>query len=397
MIRIAVFDNNDVNAIILDCMADRFDFQALIDLIAKRFNMEIAALTIDGHPLFRTEGFDLTDSRRFIRLSESDNNFLSPSEKEELPVGAIIYSDELPFGTVLVKYSDESLLPAASAIAESLAKVYQYSYNLREQEQIFPFANQILAHFLLSDTFMPNATNTALDELTDGSFSMVRSHPCYAVVEFRCASSDRTGLPSGAVSDISKYIPNSYCIKKENTLLSFLYSLDSKDARENKVVCSALDSFCRNFALNCAVSSVFSDFESRSSAVRQASLLISHFDHFKEKESIIFAAEHHKELILFGALQVSDPGIFSQSDIERLAEYDRMNGTEYLSTFESYLLSAGHFTKASKMLFLDRGTLKYRMNKIRELLSCDPDDPKTAERLLLAISIRKIINSSTKQ
>ena len=375
-------------------MADRFDYQALIDLIAKRFNVEIAALTIDGHPLFRTGGFDFTDSRRFIRLSDADNIVQSPGEKGELPVGAIIYSDELPFGTVLVKYSNESLLPAASAIAESLAKVYQYSYNLREQEQIFPFANQILAHFLLSDTFMPNASNTALDELTNGSFSEVKSCPGYAVAEFRCSSRDRTGLPSGAVSDIPKYIPNSYCIKKENTLLTFIYSLDFTDARENKVVCSALDSFCRNFGLKCAVSSVFTDLESRSSAVRKASLLISHFDHFKEKESIIFAEEHHKELIIFGALQVSDPGIFSQSDIERLAEYDRINGTDYLATFESYLLSAGHFTKASKMLFLDRGTLKYRMNKIRELLSCDPDDPKTAERLLLALNIRKIINSS---
>ena len=124
MIRIAVFDNNNVNAIILDCMADRFDYQSLIDLIAKRFNMEIAALTIDGHPLFRTEGFDLSDSRRFIRLSEADNIFLSPGEKGELRVGAIIYSDELPFGTVLVQYSDNSLLLSASAIAESLAKVY---------------------------------------------------------------------------------------------------------------------------------------------------------------------------------------------------------------------------------------------------------------------------------
>ncbi len=390
----AVFDNNDVNAIILDCLADHLDFQTLIERIAKRFNMEIAAVTIDGRPLFRSGDFILTDSRRYSRLSEDDNIYLSPTEGGGFRVGATIFSDELPFGAILVICPDEASVPTASAIAESMAKVYQYFYNLREQEQIFPFVNQILAHFLLSDTFMPNAAYTVLDELTDWSPNRLRFHPGYAVAVFNSASKDMTALQSGAVAEISKYIPNSYCIKKENSILTFIYALDSENVSGNKVICSALDSYCKNFSMNCAVSVQFSDLGSRKAAVRQASLLLSHRDYFGSADSIIFAEQHHKELILYGALKVSDPRIFRQSDIELLAEYDRQNGTDYLTTLESYLLAAGHFTKSSKMLFVDRGTMKYRMNKIRDILPCDLDDPKTAERLLLAIYMRRIIQHS---
>ena len=389
-----VFRNAAVNSFIIDCLSEGSDFRSMICRIADSFNVKIAVVTIDGRPLFRSGDFEISDSRRYNRLSDDRNVYLSPVEGGGCRVGATIFSDELPYGAVLVSCSEESDLDTASDIAESLAKVYQFVFGLREMKQIFPFVNQILAHFLLSDTFMPNAAYTVLDELTDWSESKARFRPGYAVAAFSNASSDKNDVPTGAIAQFSKFIPNSYCIKRGGRILSFLYGLDTDSVSKDKVLCTAIDSFCRTFAMECAVSAIFDDLASRHSAVQHASVLISHKNYFGHFDNIIFAEEHHKEVILFGALETSDPRIFRLSDIEHIVEYDRTHGTEYLETLESYLSSAGQFTRAAKNLFVDRGTLKYRMNKIRELISCDPDDPAAAERLLLAIDMRKIIQNA---
>ena len=388
------FRNDEINSLLLDCLSEGSDFQSIISRIADRFNVEIAIVTIDGRPLFRSGEFVLSDSRRYIRLSEDRNVYLSPVDGGGCRVGATIFSDELPFGAVLVSCHKDSELATVSEIAESLAKLYQYVFGLREKPQIFPFVNQILAHFLLSDTFMPNAAYTVLDELTDWSESKSRFRPGYAVAAFANTSSDKDDVPGGAIAQFTKFIPNSYCIKRGDKILSFIYGLDTDSVKKSKVLCTAIDSFCKTFSMRCAVSDIFEDLAERKAAVQHSSVLISRRNYFGQSENIIMAEEHYKELILFGALETSDPRIFRMSGIERLADYDKEHGTEYLETLESYLLSAGQFTRAAKMLFVDRGTLKYRMNKIREIISCDPDDPIASEYLLLAIDMRKIILQS---
>ncbi len=389
----AVFSNPTVNELIFDTLAEGLDFQSLICCIADHFDVDIAVVTLDGKPLFRSGDFVLSDSRRYYRMSDSSNVYLSSDERERTRVGATIFSDELPFGAVLVNCSEKESLSDASAIAESLSKVYQYFFDLHEQKQTFPFINQILAHYLLSDSFMPNAAYTVLDELSDWSSSKMRFHPGYAVAVFRSASSDMVAIPSGVISQIPKYIPNSYCIKKDNSILTFVYGLEGKSAANNRILFSELDSFCRNNKLHCAVSAVFDDLADRKAAVKQASVLVINRKKLRTATNVIFAEQLQKELILFGALEVSDSEIFRLSDVEMLFEYDKLHGTDYTVTLESYLLSAGQFTKAAKMLYLDRGTLKYRMSKIRDLLSCDPDDPDAAERLLLALAIRKFLDT----
>ena len=391
-----VFRNDEVNALVLDCLAEGLDFNTLICRVAGQFNVEVAVVTIDGHPLFRSGDFALSDSRRYIRLSDDRNVYLSPVDGGGYRVGATIFSDELPYGAVLVSCRSEMELDTAAVIAESLSKVYQYVFGLRELKQIFPFVNQILAHFLLSETFMPTAAYTVLDELSNWSGSKNRFLPGYAVAIFANSSDDKSEVPSGAIAQFSKFIPNSYCIKRGKLILSFIYGLEFGAVRKNKVICSAIDSFCKTHSMECAISGIFDDLAARHASVQQARILISHKSYFGQSDSIIFAEDHHKELILFGALETSDPKIFRMSDIEQLYEYDRQHGTEYLPTLESYLIAAGQFTKAAKMLFVDRGTLKYRMNKIRELISSNPDDPQAAVRLLLAINMRKIILLSCK-
>lgn len=392
------FADAGINELILDCLADNTGFQGLIGKLAKQYGVVISIITIEGKILFQTGKHNPSDFRKYVLLPAYSDVYMCPLEKGSFRVASTIFSDELPYGAVLISCSEGINVDFAAAMARSLSKIYQYYFDLRELEQISPFIDQIIAHFLLSKDFTPGTKIKSLEDFYDGSAGVIgfnnRFTPGFTVAVFSACSPAQNSIPAGAVAQFSKYIPNSYCMISGSRILSFIYGIEKNSISEDKVLCSTMDSFCKYYSMNCAVSGIFNSLAARHSALNQASVLISHRDHFVGSPRILLAENHHKEMILFGALEVSDCNIFRLSDIELLSEYDKKHGTEYLATLESYLLSAGQFTKAAKMLFVDRGTLKYRMNKIRELISSDPDDPQAAERLLLAIDIRKIIPST---
>lgn len=54
-----------------------------------------------------------------------------------------------------------------------------------------------------------------------------------------------------------------------------------------------------------------------------------------------------------------------------LLEYDRINNASLLNTLKTYPQENCNLTRASEKMFVHRNTLKYRINKIEELLGCD--------------------------
>ena len=69
-----------------------------------------------------------------------------------------------------------------------------------------------------------------------------------------------------------------------------------------------------------------------------------------------------------------------------LRQLDEAQGTAYMRTLRSYLDQHMNAAKTAKSLFIHRGTLLYRLERIRELLEDPLDDPKAL--LYLAVSFR---------
>jgi PucR C-terminal helix-turn-helix domain/GGDEF-like domain len=67
-----------------------------------------------------------------------------------------------------------------------------------------------------------------------------------------------------------------------------------------------------------------------------------------------------------------------------LAEYDRRKHTELLNTLSQYLRHGGGYEVTSRALSVHRSTLKYRLQRIRELTGFDLADPETHFNLQLA-------------
>lgn len=78
------------------------------------------------------------------------------------------------------------------------------------------------------------------------------------------------------------------------------------------------------------------------------------------------------------------------SSIRLLEKIDLEKGSDYFKTLKEYIRSNCQPVLAAKALFLHRGTLTYRLNKIQELTNLDLDDRDTILYLDLSFRIRDL-------
>lgn len=77
-----------------------------------------------------------------------------------------------------------------------------------------------------------------------------------------------------------------------------------------------------------------------------------------------------------------------------ICDKDDPQGRELISTLETFLLDAqSNVEQTGKMMFLHKSTIKYRIRKIKELLSCDILKLPEAYELYVAIAIKRLISN----
>ena len=81
----------------------------------------------------------------------------------------------------------------------------------------------------------------------------------------------------------------------------------------------------------------------------------------------------------------NDPqGSLILSELLALHKYDAENSSEYLRTLEVYLTNGRSMTDTASALFIDRSTLKYRLNKIQDMTFIDFSDDARCSALLMS-------------
>ena len=74
-------------------------------------------------------------------------------------------------------------------------------------------------------------------------------------------------------------------------------------------------------------------------------------------------------------------------DVQKLLDYDREHSTEFARTLMVYLTKERSQSRTAEALHLHRNTLTYRLQRIRELISCDMEDDDTRLHLLLSFRL----------
>lgn len=79
--------------------------------------------------------------------------------------------------------------------------------------------------------------------------------------------------------------------------------------------------------------------------------------------------------------------------VRSLDMYDKQNNTELLDTLEVYLDNHKNMSQAANELHLHRNTMMYRMEKIKDILRPDLDNPEVLLSLQMGIHIKKLMEA----
>lgn len=83
----------------------------------------------------------------------------------------------------------------------------------------------------------------------------------------------------------------------------------------------------------------------------------------------------HRERLLLAEIPLYRP-------VERLWEYDRQHGSEYCNTLFQYIVQERNTVQTAKLLYLHRNTMKYRLERIEDIIQVPLDDPSVRQRLM---------------
>ena len=89
-----------------------------------------------------------------------------------------------------------------------------------------------------------------------------------------------------------------------------------------------------------------------------------------------------------------DPGElerFYAETIEPLAAYDEQYETELVATVEAYLDNDGNVAATAKQLFTHRHTIRYRLERVRELCGHDVSATEGREKLGLGLKAMRVL------
>lgn len=90
------------------------------------------------------------------------------------------------------------------------------------------------------------------------------------------------------------------------------------------------------------------------------------------------------EFLYKKASEIFSPELLHSPKLTRLKEYDKENNTDLFQTLKVFLEMERNVLQTSKLLYIHRSTLSYRLERIKKITGINLEDPK--ERLILQLS-----------
>ena len=82
---------------------------------------------------------------------------------------------------------------------------------------------------------------------------------------------------------------------------------------------------------------------------------------------------------------------FYEETVAPLAAYDEQYETELVRTLETFLDADGNVAKTSEKLFTHRHTIRYRLERVKELTDLDVNSTDGRERLSLGLKAMRVL------
>ena len=138
----------------------------------------------------------------------------------------------------------------------------------------------------------------------------------------------------------------------------------------------------------CAASYPFCELTDITEAYFQANFLLEHPYIERDEKNPFLRYDDHAFPGLIKYVQSNVKyRLFIMPELLKLRELDRETGTEYYKTLFWYIINNGHAANTAKQLYIHRNTLKYRMDRIEQIMQVDLLDNEMVAYLRLCYSL----------
>lgn len=419
-------DSASLSHVLLADMTAGYSLQQIADDLYARTGMLVIILDLNNHIVLHAQcksagriwdfameqGFLPVSAARqpqhpgsqFFAMHETGNGaILEPGEIDDCYHACIpLRAGGGPDGVLAVRFEGREQTQLAAALAKKLGELYEYfaGSGMTDPACRGDFLKTYLARELLlyDNGDRGGLFSEAYPLHSDGEGEIsARLQPGFCIAAIRTLDpADSAGELSLAEADLPTFLPQSVCLISRGVLLAAIFGLkECTLTREGRSgLLTQLDIFARKYHLYCGLSSVFGELSQRKNYKHQALDALCLGARSNPVGYLFLADELYTQIVLSEAVKRAGEQILTISDVKLLAEYDAKNKTNYLKTLELYLRCNNRIAAASKAGFVDRGTMKYRLQKIRGLLQVDFDQPRTAKFLRLGIAVYNEANHS---
>lgn len=172
------------------------------------------------------------------------------------------------------------------------------------------------------------------------------------------------------------------CVIDKGSLVC-LCSTNYENAQQNEASKDFIINLVKDKNLKVSISYQFDDEEFIPLAYKQCEYVIN-----KSNEDIALFEDYIDDCIIDNSLDKEEKRFYIHPGILKLDEYDKENNTEFLNTLFTYIDCLGDMRKAADNLYLHYNTLKYRMEKIENIMDINlKDNEELIHRLYLSKKI----------
>lgn len=143
---------------------------------------------------------------------------------------------------------------------------------------------------------------------------------------------------------------------------------------------------------NCyiGISNIYNNIDNFGTCIEEALLTVELSEKILKKE-----VAYHKDIGLYKIiLPYKDEYAFKRFHkeiISPISEYDKLYKSQLLETAIQYINNEGDFSKAADKLYIHENTVRYRINKIKEILGINTGFGSFYEQLSIAIKLHNLI------
>lgn len=291
-----------------------------------------------------------------------------------------------PAWFLAIKFQSDTLLPLAVATAPILSELC--GSQLSEENEIPPEPRSgadatVARELIIFDS--PASGNLSIEQFKLqydallNSEKMSRFRPPFTICAFKTrGASQADNSLTQALAELEEHFPNSFSIINRGFLYAFLF-----DCSENNW--AELKNYTYQFQLRVGVSDLFDSLEDRHYFKKQASELLKIGEKDPKHKYVYQLFDNYTQLLLCNAAERFGVQTLVLSDVQRIIWQDDENGTNILDTLRQYLRCFSTPTATAKALFIDRGTLHYRLQKLSELIHTDLEDPACSQAVSASI------------